>query len=95
MTDTSSNCGPYRKARALIESIGGTMRWRSGGGPGGVWEITLHGRSHEVPVRDEKANDLDRLYVPEVDNPTTSRDYGSPGTLTNDAFWRLISLFPR
>ncbi len=93
--DASSNRGPYQKASALIESIGGTMRWCSGGGPGGVWKITLHGRSAEIPVRDEKANDLDRLYVPEVDNPTTSRDYGSPGTLTDDAFWRLIDLFRR
>jgi hypothetical protein len=33
---------------------------------------------------------LDRLYVPEVEPPKTLHDYGHPGTLTGDAFWRLV-----
>ena len=86
--------GPYAKARGLVESAGGRMKWISGGGPGGAWELELQGRVHRVPVRgDGETNDLDRLYVPEVEPPRTSEDYGSPGTLRDDAFWKLVGLF--
>lgn len=93
--DTREKAGPYAMARGLIEAAGGTMKWSPGGGPGGAWIIELHGRVHRVPVRGGEINDLDRLYVPEVDNPRTSQDYGSPGTLQSDAFWRLVGLFDR
>lgn len=85
----------YEEAQALIESIGGTMRWLPGGGPGGAWELNLRGKTVRIEVRDDRVNDLDRLYVPLVENPRTWRDYGSPGTLTDDAFWKLVDLFPR
>lgn len=85
----------YEKAQGLIESIGGTMKWRPGGGPGGGWELNLRGKTIKVEVRDDRINDLDRLYVPQVENPRTWCDYGSPGTLLDDAFWRLVDLFHR
>lgn len=81
---------PYDLARSLVESLGGTVTYRPGGGPGGVWELELEGRTARVAIRDERINDLDRLCVPEVENPKTLHDYGHPGTLTNDAFWRLV-----
>ena len=37
---------------------------------------------------------MDRLYIPQVENPKPYHDFGSPGTLADDAFWRLIDLFP-
>ncbi len=85
----------YEEAQRLIESIGGEMRWRPGGGPGGVWELSLRGKTHPVEVRNDQINDLDWLYVPQVDNPRTWHDYGSPGELVDDAFWRLVGLFPQ
>lgn len=84
----------YEKVQGLIESIDGTMKWRPGGGPGGAWELNLRGKTIKVPVRDNWINDLDRLYVSQVENPRTSLDYESPGTLVDDAFWRLVGLFP-
>jgi hypothetical protein len=87
----------YAKARVLIQDLGGRMEWEPGGAGGGgawkAWKIELHGRTHRVPVRGLDSNDLDRLYIPEVDEPRTSLDYGSPGTLQPDAFWRLVDLF--
>lgn len=85
----------YEKVQSLIEELDGKMTWLPGGGPGGVWELNLRGKTFQVPVRDDTINDLDLLYVPRVDNPQTWRDFGSPGTLVSDAFWRLVDLFPR
>jgi hypothetical protein len=94
--ETRKTLGPYAKARGLIESLGGAMEWSPGGSPGGgAWVLELHGREHRVPVRGGGINDLDALYVPEVDDPKTSEDFGSPGTLREDVFWRLVGLFGR
>jgi hypothetical protein len=74
------------------------MEWRPGGAlpGGGAWEIRLHGRTRRVRVgADGSINDLDRLYVPEVPDPRTSADFGHPGELRDDAFWRLVDLFDR
>jgi hypothetical protein len=71
------------------------MTWRPGGGGGGAWELYLQGKTALVAVRDDRINDLDRLYAPEVDDPKTLHDYGHPGTLVDDAFWRLVDLFLR
>lgn len=71
------------------------MTWLPGGGGGGVWELNLRGKTTRVEVRDDRINNLDRLYVPQLDNPKISHDYGSPGTLVDDAFWRLVDLFPQ
>ncbi|MDP9438798.1 MAG: hypothetical protein M3P49_08640, partial [Actinomycetota bacterium] len=87
--------GAYEEVQRLLKSIGGTMKWQPGGGPGGVWELHLRGKMHPVEVRNDQINALDELYVPQVDNPKTLHDYGSPGTLVDDAFWRLVDLFER
>jgi hypothetical protein len=82
---------PYEDVRKLVvDELGGTMTWTPGGGPGGIWKLTLRGRSAEVPVRDHSVNDLDRLYLPLVDKPSTWDHFGA---LRPDAFWRLVALF--
>lgn len=43
MVDTREKSGPYAKARSLIESVGGTMKWSPGGGPG-AWVCPLSGQ---------------------------------------------------
>ena len=84
----------YAKGRGLIQGLDGSMEWKRGEvGGGGAWTIELHGKIHQVPVRGLDSNDLDRLYVPEVDEPRTRLDYGSPGKLQPDVFWRLVELF--
>src|SRR5215208_5178677 len=67
--DTQTKLPAYEKVRELIKSIGGEMRWRPGGGGGGVWELNLRGRTATIEVRDDRINNLDRLYIPQVDNP--------------------------
>lgn len=96
--DTQHKLPAYEKVRELIESIDsdGALTWHPGGaGGGGTWELRLKGKATEVRFLSDGINDLDRLYVPEVDNPRTYRDYGSPGRLRDDAFWGLVDLFRR
>jgi hypothetical protein len=96
--DTQPKLPAYEKVRRLIKAIDsdGTLTWHPGGaGGGGVWELRMKGKTAQVKFLSDGINDLDRLYVPEVDNPRTYRDYGSPGRLVDDAFWRLVDLFPR
>jgi hypothetical protein len=99
---------PYEKVRNLLESLGdydselprGKMEWHSGGDPGGFWRLKL-GKGparqiKDVPVRNDEANGLDHLYVAKVDNPKTWSDWEhDPGVLREDAFWRLVDMFPR
>jgi len=82
---------PYHEVKSLLESIGGTMTYRPGGGPGGVWVLALRGRTINVEVRDHTINRLDELYVPKVQNPRTWDDYSS--RLVDDAFWILVTMF--
>lgn len=84
---------PYERVRSLLESIGGGMTYRPGGGPGGTWELTLRGRTHSVPVRDRHINELDRLYASKVERPETWDDYDPDAPLVDDAFWQLVALF--
>ena len=84
---------PYLRVHDLLSSLGGNMVYKAGGGPGGVWELELRGRQATVPVRDNRVNALDRLYVADIPNPTTWDDYGEDSDLVADAFWRLLSLF--
>lgn len=83
---------PYGQVRTLIESLGGKMKWLPGGGPGGAWELVLGEYSAQVPLRDDRANALDRLYVPAVQNPQKIGDYppDSEAELVDDAPERLI-----
>jgi len=90
---TQSKEVPYGRVRNLVESIGGTMTYQVGGGPGGVWELNLWGRTARIDVRDNRINDLDRLYVARVDDPKTWDDYDPGAPLVEDAFWRLVGLF--
>jgi len=84
----------YSQIRELVQSVGGDMNWLPGGGHGGgTWELTLHGRSRKVRVRDNRVNDLDDLYESKVANPKTWDDYETPAPLRPDAFWRLVGLF--
>jgi hypothetical protein len=84
---------PYSAVRDLLLSLGGSMTFKPGGGPGGVWELELHGKHTAVPVRDNRVNRLDSLYVPRITNPVTWDDYGDESLLAADAFWLLIALF--
>lgn len=90
---------PYEEARSMIEDMGGSADWCPGGyGGGGVFKLELHGRHHEIPVRPPYTpNDFDRLYVPNVPEPMTWRDFGGEDghQLQHDAFWRLIGYFTR
>ncbi len=86
----------YRELRNFVKLIGGTMAFHAGGtGGGGTWTIELWGRtSRSIEVRDDKVNELDQLYIPKVEPPTTWQDYDSPGKLVDDVFWKVIKLFP-
>ena len=70
------------------------MKWLPGGGPGGVWELTLGEPSALVPIRDDWANPLDRLYVPAVQDPRKIGDYppDPDAELVDDAPERLVML---
>lgn len=84
----------YGQAQTLIESFGGKMKWLPGGGPGGTWELTLGEHSARVPLRDHRANALDQLYVPAVQNPRKIGDYprDADAELVDDAPERLVRL---
>jgi len=84
---------PYSEIHDLLASIGGSMTYRPGGGPGGVWELGLRGRHTVVSVRDNRVNALDRLYVAKVADPVTWNDYSENSELASDAFWKLVALF--
>ena len=72
----------YAKVRGLIQVLDSSMEWKRGeAGGGGAWTIELHGNNHQVPVRGLDTYDLDRLYVPEVDESRTRLDYGFPGNI--------------
>jgi hypothetical protein len=90
---TSPEKRPYDKVREVLESIGGKMSYRPGGGPGGVWELELWGKTTEVPVRDNIVNRLDLLYIAKVSNPKTWADYDSAAELVKDVRWKIVALF--
>lgn len=81
----------YSKVIAMVECVGGRMDYMPGGaGGGGTWRISVGGRTREVSVHGDDANDLDRLYVPDVESPRKSHHYTDE--LFDDAFWRLADL---
>lgn len=83
---------PYGQVRTLIESLGGKMKWLPGGGPGGAWELILGEYTRSVELRDDRANALDRLYVPSVPHPQRIGDYprDAEAELVDDAPERLV-----
>jgi hypothetical protein len=84
---------PYEQIRDILESIGGKMIYRPGGGPGGVWVLDLWGRTIKVEVRDNRVNCLDQLYIAKVKNPKTWEDYDPEAQLVEDVRWKLVALF--
>jgi len=84
---------PYDKVREVLESIGGKMFYRPGGGPGGVWVLELWGKTTEEKVRDDIVNRLDLLYIAKVSNPKTWADYDSAAELVKDVRWKIVALF--
>jgi hypothetical protein len=82
----------YWQVRELLAPCDGTLTWKAGGfGGGGVWVLTLRGRTQIVPFRNEEINLLDKLFKPKVENPVVSGDYSE--VLADDAFWLLIEMF--
>lgn len=90
-----SQYGEYRELRELMSRLGGTMEFYPGGGPGGVWQLELHGKVAQVECRNRDVNDLDSAYVPNTEHPKTWADFDEPHTLHYDAFWRLIDVIRR
>ena len=90
---TSMKIRPYKEVHDLLESIGGNMTYRPGGGTGGVWVLSLWGRITEVPVHDHNVNRLDKLYIAKVDIPKTWDDYDLDSKLVDGARWKLVALF--
>src|SRR5262245_51594914 len=84
----------YADVCDLVKRLGGSMVFEPGGGPGGVWTISLHGVTKRVKCRDRSVNDLDMLYIARADVPVprTWDDYEHPYQLQPDAFWKLIDL---
>lgn len=90
--EASLDKNAYGKLRAFVESLGGSMNYKPGGGPGGVWQIELHGRTAEVAVRDSGLNLLDLLYVAKTSNPRSWDDFEKNPPLVDNAFWKLVNL---
>jgi hypothetical protein len=84
---------PYYEIKAFMAGLGGRASWRPGGaGGGGTWELALRGKVGHVHVHDDKANVLDRLYVPGTENPTHSRDFGNDLVGPDEVFWQIVRL---
>jgi hypothetical protein len=60
-------------------------------------ELTLGQYKARVAVRDDRANALDRLYIPVVENPQKIEDYPPEpeAKLVDDAPERLVRLLIR
>jgi hypothetical protein len=92
---TAAPVRPYELVHQLLKKLdpGGNMTWHPGGSQGGgTWILTLHGRQARVPIHNRFLNQLDDHCVPKTPNPKTSDDYKNE--LRDDAFWRLVALFP-
>ncbi len=89
----SETSEPYYRVRNFIEDLGGSMEWKPGGGPGGVWVLTLYGKTARIDARSHEVNELDRLYDTQLANPKVWEDYSHHATLVPDAFWKLVALF--
>jgi hypothetical protein len=88
---------PYAALVEKVRSLGGEMAFAPGtaddaGSGGGRWIVELHGRTLTVIVRNNRVNDLDRLYEAKGPNPQTWADYAENPPLTADVFWKLVQL---
>ncbi len=67
---------PYGQLRDFVESLGGEMRHeRQGYSTGGAWVVELNGVRTVFRSNGAGFPELDRLYVPKVEQPTHYRDY--------------------
>ena len=75
----------YEELREGIESRGGSMVFERSGWPrGGVWIVRLGDREKPFESSGSGFPELDRLYVPKVQNPMHHSDYSRelvPGAL--------------
>jgi hypothetical protein len=81
----------YGKLRDIIERRGGTMAYRRQGYRHGAWEISLEGKRAIIEATGSRAfPPLDKLFVPQIENPKTWDDYSE--TLVSDAEQQLLAL---
>jgi hypothetical protein len=80
----------YEELRSAIEQRGGRMTYSRAGIPGGVWIIQLDGKVGRFESNGRGFPELDRLYVPLVDNPSRWDDYSK--TTIPGAAEKLIAL---
>lgn len=91
---TESERRAYGKLRDIIERHGGTMIYERQGYRYGAWEISLDGKIAIIEsTGSKKFPPLDRLYVPEVENPKTWEDYSDE--LVADAEHQLLALLEK
>jgi hypothetical protein len=88
---TETEVRAYGKLRDIIERRGGSMTYRRQGYRHGAWEISLDGKTAIIEsTGSRRFPALDRLYVPNVANPTTWDDYSDE--LVADAEHQLCAL---
>jgi hypothetical protein len=80
----------YGKLRDIIERRGGTMTYEREVYQYGAWVISLGDKTKTIEARGEHYfPELDRLYVPKVEEPTRWDDYRDE--LLDDAEERLLA----
>lgn len=68
----------YGELRDIIEQKGGTMYFQREGYQHGAWIISLEGKQAIAEAKGNKSiPQLDRLYVPKVNDPKTWSDYSN------------------
>lgn len=85
----SSNRRVYEELREEIEGRGGTMSFRREDSRWGAWEVCLLGRSARFESNGAGFPDLDRLYVPKIEDPRHWSDYSN--ALVPAAIDKLLS----
>lgn len=67
----------YEELRAIVEELGGHMRYERLGRPqGGSWVVSLPGHAEKFfDLSQAGFDEMDRLYEPKVSNPTHWTDY--------------------
>ena len=66
----------YDKIRIIIEKHNGTMTFQREGSRHGAWTISLNGNTTTMELEGNSFfPELDKFYVPKVDEPKTWNDY--------------------